>query len=842
MNRSGVQQSDKAVVITRLLVAISVGPCFAPPVLAETQADPTDRGVTAGQVATPGPTSGPRAPINTTGKTVDLVVPLRDRVPLGQVAIRIAPDDKIAVAVADVVAAVSRSTSPQYIEQLKATPAVDGFAPIEAFAATGFPLLFDSGTLELSLAIDPSMRPEQSVNFGFVNDRSEILPDKGEPFSLFVNYQANIDLVEKGLDKGLKKPRVNFEVNGRMFNLLSFENELSYDGEAQQNKFSRFGSRLIYDRPGSLLRFTGGDLLPITTSYQDSVDVLGLGISKLPNEFRPDRLFTATAGRRITLREAANVTLLVNGVPSRTIRLPAGSFSLDDLPLAGGANRIDLLIEDDAGGRQTISFDFFDDVDLLAEGVDEYDANVGFRSFYENGQRDYFFGQPIFSGFYRRGINSQLTLGANAQLSELAQQLGVTGVLGTPFGLFSLEGAFSNHDNFGTGHAIRLQYRYSKPIEEYVGVRRIDVLVEKRSRDFAGVETTAPSNPYSWSVNARYSQPINFRLTAGFSSEYRVGRDGRSDRYAFRANATYRLRDNMSITGSAGYERGEGFTFGATFFWRPGRTNTVTAQYDSRFDDASAAFYHSPTRLLDTISYGVEARRTDGDLSMNGTATWRTNRGDFEIAHRAGIDGDDDQTTSLRARGTVALAGDKVAVGRYMTDSFAIVSAHPSLQGADVLIGGRIADNAEARVDSFGPALVAASSYSKRTIFYNVPDAPAGYDLGSGTADVYPWLHSGKKVTVGSDYFVTIFGTLLNDRSEPVALVEGTATKVGDPDAPTVPIFTNREGRLGASGLGKGQWKIKAGPYTYIVDIKAEDGAYIDFKTLRPVAPGEIKP
>lgn len=829
-------------IASRLLAATILGSGMVMPVFAEDMPQAADPGITPTQVATPNPTAGPRAPINTTGKTVDLMVPLRDRVPMGQVAIRISPEDHVSVSVTDVAAAVSRSVTPQYVERLKATPTTDGFAPIEAFAASGFPLAFDSGTLELSLVMDPSMRPEQSVNFGFANDQSEILPDVGEPFSLFVNYQASIDFVEKGLDKGLKKPRVNFEVNGRMFNLLSFENELSYDGEALQNKFSRFGSRMIYDRPGSLLRFTVGDLLPITTSYQDSVDVLGLGVSKLPSAFRPDRLFTATAGRRITLREAANVTLIVNGIPSRTIRLQPGSFSLQDLPLVGGANRVDLLIEDDAGGRQTVSFDFFDDVDLLADGVDEFDANVGFRSFYDNGKRDYFFERPVFSGFYRRGITSQFTLGANAQLAEKAQQAGLRGDLGTPVGLFSLEGAFSRHDDFGSGHAIRLQYRYSRPIENLAGVRRVDVLVEKRSRDFAGIETMRPSNPYSWSINARYSQPINFRLTAGFSGEYRTGRGGNVDRYAFRANATYRVRDNISLTASAGYERGSGVVVGATLFWRLGRSDTITAQYDSRYDDTSASYFHSPTRLLDTVAYGVEARRTDGNLSMNGTATWRTNRGDLEIAHRAGIDGDTDQTTSLRARGTIALAGDKVAAGRYLTDSFAIVSAHPSLDGAKVYVGGRIADNAEARADALGPALVPVSSYSKRTVFYNVPDAPAGYDLGSGTSDIYPWLHSGKKITVGSDYFVTIFGNLLNDRGEPVPLVEGTATKIGDPNAPTVPIFTNREGRLGASGLGKGQWQIKAGPYTYIVDIKPEDGAYIDFKALRPVAPGEVKP
>lgn len=827
---------------SRLLVATILASGAVVPAYAETQVDPSDPGVTAGQLAAPPAPASPRAPVNTTGRTVDLTVPLRDRGPMGQVDIKIAPDDKVSISVADVAAAVNRSVTSQNLEKLNAVPAVDGYAPIESFAAVGFPMTFDSGALEVNMVMDPSMRPEQSVGFGFTNSQYEILPDKGDAFSAFLTYQATLDFVEKGVDKGVRKPRVNFEFDGRLFNLLAFENEFSYDGEADFHKFSRFGSRLIYDRPYSSLRFTVGDLLPSTVSYQDSVDVLGIGVSKLPGTFRPDRLLNATASRRITLREAANVTLVVNGAPSRTIRLAPGSYSLQDLPLPGGANRVDLLIEDDAGGRQTVSFDFFDDPDLLAEGVDEFDANVGIRSFYENEARDYYSKRPVFTGFYRRGITSQLTLGANAQIARRAQQVGVTGVWGTPIGLWSAEGVFSRHDDFGSGHALRLQYRYAKPVQENGGVRRFDALIEKRSRDFVGIETVSPSNTYSWNFNARYSQPINFRLTAGLSGEYRTGRGTTRDNYTLRANATYRVRENITLTGSAGYERDAGFVFGATLYWRFGRTKTLSAQYDSRFDDASASFYYSPTKLLDTIAWGVEARRSDDNLSMSGTATYRTNRGDIEVAHRGGITGDDSQVTSLRARGTIAFSGGKFALGRYLSDSFAIVSAHESLKGADVLIGGKIEDNTIARADSLGPALVPLSSYSNRSIFYTVPDAPAGYDLGTGTAEAYPWLHSGTRFTVGSDYFVTVFGTLVNNTGAPLALAEGTATKVGDPTAPTVPVFTNREGRLGASGLGKGKWQIRAGRYTYDIDIRPEDGAFIDFKTLRPTEPGEIKP
>ena len=196
------------------------------------------------------------------------------------------------------------------------------------------------------------------------------------------------------------------------------------------------------------------------------------------------------------LREPATVTVVVNGVPSRTIRLDAGSYNLQDLPLTGGANRVDLVIEDDAGGRRIVSFDFFQDVSLLAPGIDEYDFNAGVRSDSDLSGRYLFTNQPVFTGFYRRGISSQVTLGANAQASRDAVQLGGEATWGSSIGLFTLEAAGSDIRDFGTGAAVRLQYRFSTPLQQLSGERRFDVLAEFHTRNFGGIDGSLPSNPF----------------------------------------------------------------------------------------------------------------------------------------------------------------------------------------------------------------------------------------------------------------------------------------------------------------------------------------------------------
>jgi outer membrane usher protein len=50
---------------------------------------------------------------------------------------------------------------------------------------------------------------------------------------------------------------------------------------------------------------------------------------------------------------------------------------------------------------------------------------------------------------------------------------------------------------------------------------------------------------------------------------------------------------------------------------------------------------------------------------------------------------------------------------------------------------------------------------------------------------------------------------MLDVDGEAVSLVSGTATELAHPDRDPVTVFTNREGRFGATGLAPGRWRIE---------------------------------
>ena len=96
----------------------------------------------------------------------------------------------------------------------------------------------------------------------------------------------------------------------------------------------------------------------------------------------------------------------------------------------------------------------------------------------------------------------------------------------------------------------------------------------------------------------------------------------------------------------------------------------------------------------------------------------------------------------LSAGGAVAFADDHIAVGRPVTDSFAILVPHDPQDATPLRVPGETYPRAQS--DRFGPALVSdLPSYSHSEFPIEAEEAPPGDHLGSGVFDVRPNYKSG---------------------------------------------------------------------------------------------------
>ena len=129
-------------------------------------------------------------------------------------------------------------------------------------------------------------------------------------------------------------------------------------------------------------------------------------------------------------------------------------------------------------------------------------------------------------------------------------------------------------------------------------------------------------------------------------------------------------------------------------------------------------------------------------------------------------------------------------------------------------------------------------SYSERTVPLDVRNAPPGTDIGQGSFRVFPSYRSGYVVTVGSDYNVTALGIMLDLDGQPVSLVSGTATEVAHPEHPAQTVFTNRQGRFGATGLAPGKWRVEmldAARSTFEIEIPQKATGVVQLGEIKAV-------
>ncbi len=130
------------------------------------------------------------------------------------------------------------------------------------------------------------------------------------------------------------------------------------------------------------------------------------------------------------------------------------------------------------------------------------------------------------------------------------------------------------------------------------------------------------------------------------------------------------------------------------------------------------------------------------------------------------------------------------------------------------------------------------SSYAERTVPVDVANAPIGTDIGQGSFKLFPPYRSGYVLEVGSDYNVTALGNMVNVDGQPVALVSGTATELGKPDRAPITVFTNRDGRFGATGLAPGRWRIEmldANKSVYVIEIPEDAQGIVRLGQITPV-------
>lgn len=818
------------------------------------------------------PVAAPQAAVGAPQDAMDMVVPLKEgSFYVGDVPLRIAPDQSVSIPSGPFLAIAAKVLRPETVTRIRAGLGGAEIAPIEAYRTSGIGLAFDPLKVELVLTAGVDQRARGAVSvLPFADEIASENAARPSMLSAYVNTRLAADYVwqSHGGDTGLDAPRIDLEGAARLGNVV-IEAEATIEGARQavlrgmlddDPRVVRRGTRAVYDLPGDAVRFKAGDVDVLRSGYQHGAAVLGLSAERAYGVLQPGRNIRSTGKRSFRIERPSNVAIRIDGIVFKQVRLEAGDYDLADLPLRAGANNITLEIEDDVGSRQVLEFTSFSGMTLLAKGIDEWGATAGLRSAIHDGELTYRSDAPIASGFYRYGFSEDLTAGAHVQADSLVTMAGLGAVWGTAFGLVAVEGAGSWHADLGAGYAMSVDYELTNLADRYGFRHTLRLGAEVWSEAFTAAGIEWPSNERWLELSAHYSRTLPLDMTAAVSGTYGFLRDADSrDRYSLAGSLHRQLGADLSLglvlSHQAGNERPEdnGTSGIVRLSWRPDERSFVDVSHETLDQRSYARYSRFGGEGVGSWSTDItlENGAEEGELNAHGSVNYVANRARVAVAHHAtgdslyGLRGSRvdgtirENRSSLLVETAIAYADGRVAIGRPVTNSFAIVDTHETLGGRPALVG-RGGERVEARSDGLGPILIPdVSAYTNTRLQYDVADLPPGYDLGAGAFDLIAPHRSGYSLEVGSAYTVTAFGTLVGADGQPVALLTGAARPLDGPQTRTVEVFTNRAGRFSAQGLAPGRWVIEmrnGAAEAFLVDVPKGIVGLHDAGTLVPAS------
>lgn len=777
--------------------------------------------------------------LNPAGRDIALGGPLKDGdFILGEIDYVLTADDRILVDTQGLLLILNSRLAPADHDRLRFAIGDRERISQEELRTLGLEVAYEPSTFGLNLQIDPALRPRQIISLGGAPSTAAAVTVQPAGVSAYVTAYAVADYVHRsqGVETGFATPSVLLDSAVR-FNGVVLENEATLN-----DRFAREGTRLVYDDLARTARYTAGDLRPVSRGFAGAAPLAGLSVVRTYADLDPQLNVQPRGQRSFSLDRPSTVEAFVNGRSVQQTRLGPGTYDIRDFPFAQGSNDVRLVIRDDAGRETVLSFSISFDRTLLAPGLTEFGLFGGVRSNFTNGGLRYE-DDLTASGFYRRGFTETLTAGANFQAGERGLVLGGETAWATPLGVFGADLAVSTVSGVGEGYALNLGY--DRVFEAFRGKPgAVTATLQTTSAHFATPETLTAFNRFAFEAGVSLSQSLGPRTFVSADAFHSVGRGATPDQSTVRAGLGWRYSPRLLWTAEASYEdrldrQAYGVRVGVSYRFSP--FSSGFAEADTRRERARVGYQTSRGRGVGAWNASADIEATPDAAGLNAAVSSTRNRAEVGLSHQTLFNPDtssiSDQRTALRAGASLAFADGRFAVSRPINDSFAMLAPHRSLDSAQVY-----ADPQDrfysARSGWFGPAVVAdLGAYSPRTVTFDVPEAPPGYDLGAGVAQMQPPYRGGYLIEVGSDYSISATGQLMTASGAPLALWVGEAREVDGDARPAVRLFTNASGRFAVQGLRPGRWILSSPDglgVVYILDIPADAGNLVRAGALNP--------
>ncbi len=607
--------------------------------------------------------------------------------------------------------------------------------------------------------------------------------------------------------------------------------ELVLEGDAQVNAGGQFiqqSLRLVHDIPDFALRFTGGDVQISPDGILAAPALMGVALERNISLLQPSSNIRPTGKRSFRVERRSDVRVIVNGHEVRRLQLPPGEYDLDDLPLASGGNDVQVIIRDEYGNTESVDFSILFNRALLRPGLSEWSVAAGkIAQSNANRKQDKLSDTgPVVVGSVRTGVSETLTTGAALHISKAEKLAGLSALFQSDLGLLGVSARASLNDagRFGWSGEAELSFDRAVLWDERAS---LNLGLEYYSEKAISSLADQAEQGSRFRIHGSLYQPVWYDVNLSLSGYYLFSADDDETRYGVSVSANRSLTEHLSLGLSGSFDRDnginnsltpdDGFSLLARLRYQPSRTSSLSYMYDAATQTSAASYDTNYETGSNRIAFGLDVEHhpdAPGGLSENVVGadfSVSNSRYEMNASHSRHLQGLGDRQfnsrTAVNAGWGAAFADGAFAFGRPVRNAFAIIEAHDNLDDSRIRIAPS-KDTYRAQIDMFGPALIPdISAYNQASLPYDIEDAPAGYNFGTGSFSLKPSYKSGYLLRVGSDFSLSAVG-MLNDRDgKPLSLKSGAITSEDFPDQSII-VFTNKSGRFSVQGLKAGEWVI----------------------------------
>lgn len=598
------------------------------------------------------------------------------------------------------------------------------------------------------------------------------------------------------------------------FKNLTLENQMNYLS-SRNVSWNRQNSRLVYDLAGKMQRVEMGDVSYPLLGYQQSRQIGGVSYYK-DFSLNPYRLSTPTSSFEYEINTRSLVRTFINGTVIKTEYMNAGRYSIKDIPLNNGLNKIVIEITDELGKKKVLVFNESSAIDSLAPGVSRFALSSGFPAIdSDDGKKYDQTSGAFFSAFYQYGVNKTWSSGIYLQGNKDYHLIGSNNVFATAFGNFSLDGV-ETKNHYHNGGAILGNYQLSLFGLNWYDGHSLNSSLEYRSPWFNEGGSNL-KNRFDYIFNTSYSVPFYERFSVSLGGGYQHPRFDDFAKYSINSSLTSKLSSTSSITLYYSRARDESRVWSTQLYCFLNFTFGESSTYASVFYEKN-----SDTKRLTVIdddgkkinSLKVSASADDNMSSKNASLDLQYNtsladfgaRQDFIKSVGRNVGG----RTSVRFLSSLNFVhdGDESAfsISRPISNSFVIFKPNKEWKGQRFGVQSTNNQN-DSETGLFGESLVSGfTPYQYRRLQLDTSYLDPGYSLGQESFVIYPHYRSGHLFKVGKAGLLVLKGTLLNKDKSPIIL------KVGywiSPKGNPIPFFTGRKGEFFIEGVEPTQGKMQ---------------------------------